>query len=89
MGQITVRKLDDAVLQSLRRRAAAAGRSTEEEARRALAASVGIDRRAARERLDAVRATLSGRADRRAEDLVREMRDRRSRNLADGQEPAP
>ena len=43
MGQILIRNLDDAVIEALRRRAAASGVSTEEEARRALAAAVGLD----------------------------------------------
>lgn len=77
MAQITIRKLDDAVLQSLRRRAAEAGHSTEEEVRRVLTSAAGVDRRAARERLDAVRRTLGGGNDRSAEELVREMRDQR------------
>lgn len=51
MGRILVRNLDDAVIEALRRRAAASGISTEEEARRALAASVGLDRQAASQRL--------------------------------------
>ena len=55
MGQILIRSLDDAVLDALRRRAASTGTSLEEEARRALAASVGLTREAALARLDAVR----------------------------------
>ena len=55
MGQILIRNLDDAVIDALRRRAAAGGTSTEEQARRALAQAVGLDREAALARLDAVR----------------------------------
>lgn len=55
MGQIVIRNIDDTVLEALRRRAAEAGTSTEEEARRALAASVGLHRKQALRRLDAVR----------------------------------
>ena len=55
MGRILVRNLDDAVIEALRRRAAVAGTSTEEEARRALAAAVGLDREAAAQRLAEVR----------------------------------
>jgi plasmid stability protein len=55
MGRIIIRNLDDAVIETLRRRAAAAGTSTEEEARRALAASVGLERKAAAHRLAEVR----------------------------------
>lgn len=82
MGQMVIRNIDDAVLQALRSRAAAAGRSVEEEARRALASAVGADREAARARLVAVRALLAGRKDRDAADLVREMRDERTRGLS-------
>jgi len=81
VGQITIRNVDDAVLQALRRRAAAAGRSTEEEARRSLAMAVGVDREGARARLQAVRAALRGHRDRGAEELIRDMRDERTRKL--------
>lgn len=37
MGQILIRNLDDSVIETLKRRAAAAGRSMEAEAREALA----------------------------------------------------
>ena len=55
MGQILIRNLDDVVLDALRRRAGANGRSVEEEARRALASSVGLSREEALARLDEVR----------------------------------
>ena len=55
MGQILVRNLDESVIPELRRLAAAAGTSTEEQARRALARAVGLDRVAAVERLAEVR----------------------------------
>lgn len=82
MAQMTIRNLDDAVLQALRRRAAMAGRSTEEEARQALAMAVGIDRDAARARLDAVRKMLGERRDAPSEELVRDQRDERTRHLS-------
>ena len=59
MGQILIRNLDDAVLDALRRRAAEAGSSLEEEARRALSASVGLSREASLARLDAVRQRIT------------------------------
>lgn len=85
MAQITIRNIDDAVMQALRRRASAAGRSTEEEARRALSVAAGIaDRDSARARLDDARQKLRGmRDDQPAEALVRAMRDQRSRRLSD------
>lgn len=81
MAQITIRNLDDAVIQALRQRAAAGGTSTEEEARRALASAVGIDRDAAKARLAAVRASTAGHRDRDVAKLVREMRDERTHKL--------
>lgn len=83
MGQITIRNIDDAVLQALRRRAAEAGHSTEEEARRSLAMATATDRDAARARLDAVRARLGKHADRASEELVRDLRDERTRTQVD------
>ncbi len=82
MAQLTIRNVDEAVVQALRRRAATAGRSTEEEARRSLAMAVGVDREATRTRLDAVRAALAGREDESAERLVRKLRDGRTRDLS-------
>jgi plasmid stability protein len=55
MAQILIRNLDEAVLEALRRRAGARGRSLEEEARRALAAAVGLTRNEALARLDEAR----------------------------------
>lgn len=51
MGQIVIRNVDTAVIEALRRRAAACGTSMEEQARRALASAVGLDRAAAARRL--------------------------------------
>jgi len=58
MGRIVVRNLDDAVIDALRRLAAASGTSTEEQARRALARAVGLDRAAATERLNEIRRSI-------------------------------
>ena len=58
MAQIVIRNLDDAVVEALRRRAAACGTSTEEQARRALTQAVGLDREEAARRLDAVRSRI-------------------------------
>lgn len=55
MAQIVIRNIDNAVIEALRRRAAACGTSTEEQARRALIESVGLDREEAVRRLDSVR----------------------------------
>lgn len=82
MGQLTIRNVDEAVVQALRRRAAAAGRSTEEEARRSLAMAVGVDREAARARLDAVRAAIAHDDDEPVEQLVRKLRDGRAHDIS-------
>ena len=82
MAQITIRNLDDAVLQALRRRAAAAGHSTEEEARRSLTRAAGVERDSAKRRLAAVRESLGKREDHRSEELVRQMREERAKNLS-------
>jgi antitoxin FitA len=58
MGQILIRNLDDAVLEALRGRAQQRGSSLEEEARQALAASVGLTREEVIRRLDEVRAKI-------------------------------
>jgi len=55
MGQIVIRGIDDAVLAALRKRDAASGTSMEEQARRALAKAVGLDRETALRRLDEIR----------------------------------
>ena len=43
MGQLTIRNVDEAVVQALRRRAAAAGTSTEEEARRVAEPAIALN----------------------------------------------
>ncbi|MBV8736156.1 MAG: ribbon-helix-helix protein, CopG family [Alphaproteobacteria bacterium] len=58
MGQIVIRNLDDAVLAALRERAARSGTSMEEQARRALAKAVGLDRETAVQKLDEIRAAI-------------------------------
>ena len=55
MGQIVIRNIDNAVLDALRRRAAACGISMEEQARRALTDAVGLDREEAVRRFDEIR----------------------------------
>jgi plasmid stability protein len=55
MSQIMIRNIDAAVIEALRRRAAACGTSMEEEARRALTKAVGMDREAAARRLTEIR----------------------------------
>lgn len=82
MARIMIRKLQDAVTKALRKRAAGSGCSVEAEARSLLAVATGVDRDTARARLAAVHEMLRERADAPAEDLVREMRDGRARDLS-------
>jgi plasmid stability protein len=58
MAQIMIRNVDPAVIDALRRRAAACGTSMEEQARRALAKAVGLDREAAARRLKEIRGLI-------------------------------
>ena len=55
MGQIVIRNIDAAVIEALRRRAAACGTSMEEQARRALTKAMGLDRESAADRLSEIR----------------------------------
>ena len=50
-----IRNIDTAVIEALRRRAAACGTSIEEQARRALTKAVGLDRAAAARRRAEIR----------------------------------
>ncbi|MFI4973369.1 MAG: plasmid stabilization protein [Caulobacterales bacterium] len=58
MAQILIRNLDDAVIDALRGRAREHGSSVEEEARRALAAAVGLSRAEALRRVQALQARI-------------------------------
>jgi plasmid stability protein len=75
MGRILIRNLDDAVLEALRGRAQQRGASLEEEARQALTASVGLTRKEALKRIDAVRAKIGRLPGESTLDILR--RDRR------------
>lgn len=77
MAQITIRQVDDAVVAGLRRRAAVAGHSMEQEARRILAAATVGDAEEVARRLRQRLAAFGGRRFSDSGDLVREMRDAR------------
>ena len=86
MTQITIRRLDPVVIEGLKKRAAEAGRSMEEEARKILSEAVlaaGVARqRAALEKLIAARSAIFG--DRVFPDSsgeIRKMREERARYL--------
>jgi plasmid stability protein len=76
MGQILVRNLDGAVIAALKRLAAANGTSTEEQARRALASAVGLDRAAAAKRLAEIRNRIGKVPGPTSVELLRQDRDR-------------
>ena len=78
MAQIMIRNIDEAVVAALRKRAAASGTSMEEQARRALARAVGLDREAALRRLDDIRRRI-GRLD--GPSVVDELRRDRRRDM--------
>jgi plasmid stability protein len=77
MAQIMIRNIDGAVVAALRERAAASGTSMEEQARRALAKAVGLDREAAVRRVDEIRRRI-GRLE--GESIVDDLRRDRRRD---------
>jgi antitoxin FitA len=76
MAQITIRRLDDEIVRRLRIRAAEAGHSMEEEARRVLARSLGVDRQALIEKLRKLREENGPHSGPTSAQIIREMRDR-------------
>jgi plasmid stability protein len=90
MGTITIRRLDDTVIEAIKRSAAEAGRSMEEEARQALQQTYGDAERAKR-REEAVayisdlhaRGLLPKGNGVDSVDIIREMREERERQLAE------
>jgi plasmid stability protein len=77
MARITIRHLDDALLARLRERAAAAGRSMEQEVREILTAACA-DQSLVVARLRPRHAAFRGRTFSDSAELVRDERDRRS-----------
>ena len=78
MAQILIRNIDGAVISALRQRAALSGTSMEEQARRALAKAVGLDRDAALRRLDEIRGAI-GRLE--GDSIVDDIRRDRRRDM--------
>jgi plasmid stability protein len=78
MAQILIRNIDGAVISALRQRAALSGTSMEEQARRALAKAVGLDREAALRRLDQIRGAI-GRLE--GDSIVDDIRRDRRRDM--------
>jgi plasmid stability protein len=76
MAQMVIRNLDDAVLAGLKRRAAANRTSAEEEARRALTASIGFDAEAWRAQARVVAERIGSLPGPDSTELLRADRDR-------------
>ncbi|MFV3129970.1 FitA-like ribbon-helix-helix domain-containing protein [Niveispirillum sp. KHB5.9] len=80
MGSLTIRNLDDSLLQRLRDLALRSGRTVEEEAAALLADGVqtqAMNREELFARMDAFRTSLAGRIQVPSEELLRQMRDER------------
>lgn len=76
MAQIVVRNLDDAVVERLKARAKANGRSLEAEVRYILEQSAKVDMATARQHVMEIRKKLAGRKFTDSVELIREDRDR-------------
>lgn len=92
MTQITIRRLDRTVIDALKKRAATAGRSMEEEARTILRDAVGNDQlerqRAWVERMAAKRKALFGdKVFPDSSEEISKMRETRTRRLAEWASP--
>jgi plasmid stability protein len=89
MGTITIRRLDDAVIEAIKRRAADAGRSMEEEARQALQQAYPNDQMkrqrefAMRLREMHARGLLPKGHGVDSADIIREMREERDQQLSE------
>lgn len=90
MGQILIRKLDDAVIGKLKARARANGTSAEEEARRSLTADVGApaDVAAVLARLERAREMLGPQTGPTSTEMLRWDRDRDERALIENDDQA-
>lgn len=76
MGQVLVRDLPDEVVERLKAKAAAEGRSLEAHLRRVLEDASGLDREELLALADAVADSTRGRRQTDAADLIRSSRDR-------------
>jgi plasmid stability protein len=76
MAQIIVRNLDDVVVERLKARARANGRSLEAEVRLILEQSAKVDMATARQHVMEIRKKLAGRKFTDSVELIREDRDR-------------
>jgi len=77
MGQLLIRNLDDTVIATLKRRAAAAGHSMEAEARATLRSALKVDKLALVREAQAMTATWRDDSAPQGWELIREDRDSR------------
>ena len=83
MGNITIRDIDDSLMQALEERASAADRSLEEEARRILRQAARPDDGDVWERMRAFRSRLGDRTFPDSGEVLREIRDERAARLGE------
>lgn len=83
MGNITIRNIDDSLLQALEERASAAGRSLEEEARQILRQAAKPGEADVWERMRMFRASLGNRSFPDSADVLRDIRDERTAQLGE------
>jgi len=87
LGNITIRDIDDSLMQALEERASAAGRSLEEEARRILAETVHPEKTLSWEefwrRAEEIRESFQGRTLSDSTELLHEIREERLRHLGE------
>lgn len=87
LGNITIRNIDDSLLQALEERASAAGRSLEDEARQILEGTVQPEKALSWEEFwrqaDQIQASFGGRTLNDSTEILRELRDERLRHLGE------
>lgn len=83
MGNITIRNIDDSLMQALEERASAAGRSLEEEARQILREAANPDDGSVWGRMRRFRSSLGARSFPDSGDTLREIRDERTAQLGE------
>ena len=83
VGDITIRNIDDSLMQALEERASAAGRSLEEEARQILRQAAKPDGADVWERMRKFRSSLGNRSFPDSGEALREIRDERAARLGE------
>jgi len=83
MGMITIREIDDSVMQALSERASASGRTLEEEVRGILEQTVSTRHHEFWEQADRLRASFGDRIVSDSGEIAREMREERSNQIGE------